>query len=90
MLTRTRTNRARALLLGAAAAVVSFGASAMEEVIVYGKEAAVEAENAKLKAELEEYLEALHRRIKEQLDEDLKKRPAARIELTAAESPSRG
>lgn len=91
MLTRSSLNPVRLVAVGLVAGLMSFSAAAMEEVIVYGKDAApVDSERVELRAELKEYLENLNRELKDQLDEELKKRSAASIKLALAEVPSRG
>lgn len=92
MMTRTRINaRHSRLLIGLVVGLLSFSASAMEEVVVNGNDAAAdEAQSARLEAELAQYLEALNERLKERLDENFKQRPAASVKLALAEIPSRG
>lgn len=90
MLTKARTISLRAAAVGLVAGLVSFSASAMEEVIVYGTDAAALEDRAELKAELKEYLESLNRQLKERLDAEMAARPAASVKLALAEITSRG
>ncbi len=104
MLTRTRLNRSRSLslALGLLAGLSSLSAAAVEEITARATPVAAPPtqsptlpagftprESATVRAELKEYLEALNRQLKEQLDADLKKQPPS-IKLVLSEIPSRG
>lgn len=90
--TRPRTRIGRSLLAGAIAGLMSFGAAAMEEITVYGKDAdsVQAAEQAQRQAELKAYLESLNRQLRERLEESFKEQPAARIKLALGEYRSTG
>ena len=94
MLTRTRMNHGRSSswAVGLVAGLTSVGAAAMDpavEEITVRATADTALRTETVRAELKEYLEALNRQLKEQLDADLKNQPP-RIKLVLSETPSRG
>ncbi len=89
MLTRTRMNPGRGLLIGLIAALMSFSASATDGTVARGAETALNAD-ARLQPELKEYLEFLNSQLKEQIDEQLNNQSATRVELALTEPSSRG
>ena len=84
-----RTGLVAGLLLGLVGQSV---AAAEEEVVVYGSEAArwATAVEARMQADLKEYLDALHREIRTQAEKDLVKVRAPELKLALAEVPTRG
>ncbi len=83
-------NPARGLLIGLAAALMSFSASAKEGAATHGADPALNAAGARLQPELKEYLEFLNSQLKEQIDEQLSNQSATRVKLALTEPSSRG
>lgn len=89
MLTRTRMNPGRGLLIGSIAALMSFSASATDGTVTRSADAALNA-GARLQPELKEYIEFLNSQLKEQIDEQLNNQSATRVKLALTEPSSRG
>lgn len=106
MLTRTRMHFTRGLAVAFVSGLTSVSAAAMDEVVEHGTDAArseveevivygtsgtqPEAVHVEMRAELAEYVESLNRRLKEQLDEQLRQQSAADVKLALVETSSRG
>ena len=92
MLTRTLNNSVAILLAGLVAGLLSQSAAANEEVVAYASETAaeIEARETRLQSELKDYAQSLNRDMKVTLDKALKRVAAPKLELAAAEIPTRG
>ena len=81
-----------ALVVGMSAGIVGNQAAAIEEVVVYGTDTSKTTINDghELRAEMRRYVIALNDRQKAILNVDFASKLATKIQLAAAESPTRG
>ena len=92
MLTRKLTNPSATLIAALVAGLLSQTAAATDEIVVYGTEAAVRAQQSEalFQSEMQDYVQSLNQRLKTALDEDLKRITAPRLRLAASKVSTRG
>lgn len=69
--------------------LLSHQAAATEEIVVYGADM-TEAQEARFRSELDEYVRSLNEQIKVTLDRNLKQVSAPKLLLAESETPIRG